>query len=104
MINEFKYVAQREYDEAKVTKCCPEPKPGEPAPPSSDCCYNTWQAELEVVNWELKEVTNELTHTQKHLALVTTRYNRLRTWNDELASANDLAFKVCHQLEIIEAQ
>src|SRR5579871_3767725 len=104
MINEFKYIEQREYDDSKILKCCPEPKPNPSDPPSSDCCFNTWQAELDIVNWELKEVTNELTHTQKHLAVVTTRYNRLKTWNDELSSANDLAFTICRQLEIIEAQ
>src|SRR5579859_2069621 len=104
MINEFKYTEQREYDDSKILKCCPEPKPGQSDPPSSDCCYNNWQAELDVVNWELTEVTNELTHAQKHLALVTTRFTRLKTWNDELSSANELAFAVCRQLEIIEAQ
>jgi hypothetical protein len=104
MINEFKYTEQREYDEAKIARCCPEPKPNPVDPPGSDCCFNSWQAELDVVNWELAEVTSELTHAQKHLTLVTTRYNRLKTWSDELSSANDLAFAVCRQLEIIEAQ
>lgn len=104
MINEFKYTEQREFDESKVLKCCPEPKPGPNEPPSSDCCYNSWQAELDIVNWELTTVTSELTHAQKHLAVVTTRYNRLKTWSDELSSANDLSFAVCRQLEIIEAQ
>jgi len=104
MINEFKYTEQREYDDSKILKCCPEPKPNPSDPPSSDCCYNTWQAELDVVNWELKEVTNELTHAKKHLTLVTTRYTRLKLWDEELSSANELAFAVCRQLEIIEAQ
>ena len=104
MINEFKYTEQREWDDSRILKCCPEPKPNPSDPPSSDCCYNSWQAELDVVNWELTEVTNELTHAQKHLSLVTTRYTRLKLWNDELSSANDLALAVCRQLEIIEAQ
>jgi hypothetical protein len=104
MINEFKYTDKHDWDESRIQKCCPDPKPNPPDPPSSDCCYNTWQSELTVVNWELKEVTNELVYTQKHLTLVTTRFNRLKTWNDELSAANDLAFKICHQLEIIESQ
>jgi hypothetical protein len=105
MINEFKYTEQREFDESKILKCCPDPKQPKPGDPlSSDCCYNNWQAELDIVNSELAVVTSELTHAQKHLAVVTTRYGRLKTWNDELSSANDLAFAVCRQLEIIEAQ
>jgi hypothetical protein len=104
MINEFKYTESREYDDSKILKCCPDPKPNPNDPPSSDCCYNNWQAELDIVNSELTVVTKELTHAQKHLTIVTTRYNRLKTWSDELSSANDLAFAVCRQLEIIEAQ
>src|SRR6202000_2385925 len=104
MLNEFIYVEQCDWDETKISRCCPEPPPTQQPPPSSDCCYNTWERELKKVNWELKEVTNELTHVQKHLTVVTTRYNRLKQWHDEMAVMNELAFKICRQLEIIESQ
>src|SRR5579872_7199412 len=104
MLNEFRHSNHHhDWDEEKVKRCCPEPPP-QPNPPGSDCCYNTWEWELKKVNWELKEVTNELTHVQKHLAVVTTRYNRLKQWHEELSTANELAFKICRQLEVIEAQ
>lgn len=104
MFNEFKHTDHCDWDRSKIDRCCPEPPPPPCNPPSSDCCYETWDGELKRVTRELKEVTLELTHVQKHLTVVTTRYNRLKQWYDELKSANDLAFKICRQLEIIEAQ
>ena len=92
-------------DESKIA-CCPPPhEPRQPpAAQDPDCCYNTWQHELDNVNSRLEEVNNHLTHLGKHLAVANDRLNRLTTWNTELNTANDLAVKVCQQLEIIEAQ
>lgn len=105
MLNELKYPDKLALDQSKVA-CCPPPK--HTPPPSQgqdpDCCYNTWQHELHFVNLELTEVNNELTHVTKHLAVATDRLTRLTTWNTELITANDLAFKICQQLEVIEAQ
>ncbi len=103
MLNEFKCSDQHKWDEGKIIECCPDPPP-QPDPPSSDCCYNTWQCELNGVNWELQQVTWELTHVQKHLDVLTLRGTRLQTWHTELSTANDLAKKICCQLELIEAQ
>jgi hypothetical protein len=92
-------------DDRKIA-CCPPPH--EPKQPPSaqdpDCCYNTWKHELDNVNARLDEVNNHLTHLGKHLAVANDRLTRLTTWNGELVTANDLAIKVCQQLEIIEAQ
>jgi hypothetical protein len=104
MINEFIFVEEHDWDEIKIVRCCPEPPRTPPTPTGPDCGYNTWDWELKKVTWELKEVTSELTHVQKHLGVVTIRYNRLKQWHDELTAANELAFKICRQLEIIEAQ
>lgn len=104
MLNEFNHRRSHDWDHGKIARCCPEPPPTQGNPPSSDCCYETWEWELTKVNRELKDVTSELTHVQKHLAVATTRYNRLKLWHDELTSANELTFKICRQLEIIEAQ
>jgi hypothetical protein len=104
MLNEFKHSDHHDWDDPKITRCCPEPPPPPPNPPSSDCCYVNWNWELTEVNWKLKEINNELAHAQKHLTVVTTRYNRLKQWHDELSTANELAFKICRQLEVIEAQ
>ena len=86
--------------------CCPPPHEPKQPPPSQDpdCCYNTWQYELENVNLRLDETNNFLTYVGKDLAAATDRLNRLTVWNTELVTANELAFKICEQLEIIEAQ
>jgi hypothetical protein len=104
MLNEFDFKRGNDWDHGKIARCCPEPPPTQGNPPSSDCCYETWEWELTQVNWKLKDITSELTHEQKHLAVATTRYNRLKLWYDELSSANELTFKICRQLEVIEAQ
>jgi hypothetical protein len=104
MLIEFEVVEQIDWDEIKVRRCCPEPPPTPPNPTGPDCGYNTWNWEKKIVDWELKEVTSELTHVQKHLAVATTRFNRLKQWHDELTAANELTGKICRQLEIIEAQ
>jgi len=101
MINVLEYT---KWDDSQLHKCCPDPKPNPPDPPSSDCCFNSWQGDLTSINLELTEVNKELAHVQKHLAIATIRYTRLKTWNDELTTANDLAINMCHKLEIIEAQ
>ncbi len=54
--------------------------------------------------WEYNHVTKELLHVQKYLDVITARTTRLKTWFDELYNANELARKICYQLEIIEAQ
>ena len=105
MLNEFKHSDHHTWDDSKIARCCPDnPPPATQNPPSPDCCYDTWESELTNVNRQLKDVTNELTHVQKHLAIATTRYTRLKQWHDELTTANELTFKICRQLEVIEAQ
>jgi len=63
-----------------------------------------WNYELTNVNIELKDVGYELTDAQKHLTVVTTRYTRLKTWHDEMTKANELSFKICRQLDLIDDQ
>jgi hypothetical protein len=94
----------RKWDEDYFCRCCERSKPTPPNPPGSDCCSNTWQSELNGVTLQYNQVTKELTHVQKHLDFITTRTARLKLWFDELYSANELARKICQQLEIIEAQ
>jgi len=104
MLIEFEVVEKIDWDIVKVQRCCPEPPRTPPNPTGPDCGYNTWNWEKKIVDWELKEVNSELTHVQKHLVVATTRYTRLKQWHDELTAANELAFKICRQVEVIEAQ
>lgn len=104
MLSIYQQKGTKKWDEDYFCDCCEHSKPTPPNPPGSDCCYNTWNRELKGVTWEYNAVTKELTHVTDYLQLVTTRTTRLKTWFDELYGANELARKICHQLEIIEAQ
>src|ERR1700722_11268732 len=105
MLNEFRHECKPQWDIEKIHRCCPEPPPSRPEPPCNpDCCYDTWTWELTEVNFKLKIVTLELTDEQKHLEVLTKRYNRLKTWREELKDADDLVHQVCVQLQLIEGQ
>lgn len=105
MLNEFRHECSPRWDIEKIHRCCPEPPPTHPEPPCNpDCCYDVWNWELNKVNIQLKDIASELADAQKHLTVVTTRYNRLKTWHDELTTANELSFKICRQLKLIEGQ
>jgi hypothetical protein len=104
MLIEFRRDCHHHWDEEKIRKCCPEPKPVCPDPPSSDCCFDIWTWELHEVNIKLKDVDYQLNDEQKHLTVVETRYTRLKTWHEELTKASDLAMALCKQLEIVEGQ
>ena len=105
MLSKLQYPKDLKWDEDKI-KCCPPPQRQTPPPASQDpdCCYNAWQHELCIVNGRLNETNNALDHLGKQLTVATERLNRLSTWNTELVTANDLARKICHQLEVISHQ
>jgi hypothetical protein len=104
MLQHFKYFEQLAL--GKVEVCCPPPKTTPDPPPlqDPDCCYNSWLHKQYFVNKDLAEVNNELDHLGKDLNVVNDRLGRLTAWNTELVTANDLAFKICHQLELIDSQ
>jgi hypothetical protein len=104
MLTIYEYQGKKKWDEDFCRDCCDHSKPTPCDPPGSDCCYDTWKAELAGVTWEYNHVTKELQHVQKYLDVITARTTRLKTWFDELYNANELARKICYQLEIIEAQ
>src|ERR1700683_1224185 len=98
MLNEFRHECHPHWDIDKIRRCCPEPPHPHPEPPCNpDCCYDTWTWELTEVNLQLKVVSKELTDTQKHLEVLTTRYKRLKTWREELVDANELVTQICYQ-------
>jgi hypothetical protein len=105
MLNEFKHVGHPGWDEEKIARCCPEPAPPCPDPPiTSDCCYQIWNWELTTVNWKLNDVTIQLADEQRHLKVVTSRYERLNTWYHELDGVSKLIRDICDQLGIIDSQ
>ena len=105
MLQQLITLEKMELDELVVPCCPPPPHPHQP-PQSQDpdCCYNTWQHRLNSIGKDLDEVNSELTYVTSHLTVATDRLNRLTAWNTELVTANDLAIKICQQLELIDAQ
>lgn len=105
MLQQFITLEKIELDELVVPCCPPPPHPTQPPPAQDpDCCYNSWQHRLNSIGRDLDEVNSELLYVTNHLTVATDRLNRLTAWNTELVTANELAIKICHQLELIDAQ
>jgi len=89
------------WDETRIKDCCQQSTPGTPC---TECCYDTWKAELQQVNKQLAQVQEGAAQLQNMVNFLTDRRNRYKTWVDELKSAEDKARSICHQLEIIASQ
>lgn len=80
-------------------ECCDKEDPENPK--GCDCCYDSWQDELKVVNLTYNESQEKARQLKDQLTVVADRRDRLKTWHDEMTKANDLARKICDQLEIM---
>ncbi len=90
----------------RVKECCEKKKPAKPGDPpvttgTSDCCYDGWMEEYNTVTAELNVANNEVTAITNYITYLTTKRDFWKTWDDELTGADDLARKICHQLEIL---
>lgn len=83
----------------KIKDCCKKDGPDDTK--CTDCCYDTWRAELkEIVQVysQEKEMADQL---QKRLVVITDRRNRYKTWLDELNKAEEYARAICYQLDTL---
>ena len=85
--------------EAKIKECCDKENPDDPR--GCDCCYDTWQDELKDVKLKYSETEEKAKQLKDELNIVIDRRDRLKQWFDELTKANDLARKICDQLELL---
>jgi hypothetical protein len=88
--------------ESDIFKCCRKDTPEDPT--CSDCCYDTWKDELKSVVQQYNKVEEKAAQAKKKLSFATDKYQRFKTWLDELNKAEELARKICDQLEIIAGQ
>lgn len=86
----------------KISDCCKSKDPSEV--PGGDCCYDTWQDELKEVQTEVKEVTEDAKLCKDQLTIVVERRDKVKTWVDELTTIDELATKICDQLELLMNQ
>lgn len=91
--------------EPKVRECCDKKKPGKPedptTPPTGDGCFDGWMEEYNEVTAQLNAADKEVTAITNHLNYMKTQRDFWGTWYDELSKADELARKICHQLEIL---
>ena len=102
MLSIYETSGRKKWDDDHFLDCCYQPP--QPDPNGGDCCYNTWNAELTKVNWELAMADKKLQHVTKYLVVISDRTTRLEKWYTELDNASQLATEICCQLEIIESQ
>jgi hypothetical protein len=87
---------------AKIKDCCKKEGPDDTN--CTDCCYDTWRAELKdivQVYTQEKELADQL---EKRLVFITDRRNRYKTWLDELIKAEEYATAICYQLDLLAGQ
>ena len=105
MLTKHKYedvVIDIDKDDSSIFKCCNQEEPEDPK--CVDCCYDSWKSELKKVTKSYAEKQEEALYLTKKLGFITDRRNKFKTWLDELNKAEDLARKICSQLEVIASQ
>jgi predicted nuclease with TOPRIM domain len=102
MLTQHTYQKLEDTWESKVKECCDMEDPDDPR--GCDCCYDTWQDELKVVKTKYSESEEKAKQLKGELTIIVERRDRLKNWYDELTKANDLARKLCDQLELFLAQ
>lgn len=84
------------------TKECCADQPGDD-PKGSDCCYDAWRNQLDLVNRSFKEADEKAKRFQKQLDSAIAFRDKYKTWHDDLLKANDLANYICQHLQVLAA-
>lgn len=90
-----------DWDKDTILECC---KPGDTSQPCTDCCYDTWETELNKVTPAYNAAVEQTTQLQNKYDLIVSRRDRYKTWLDELDKAETLAREICSQLKLIAMQ
>jgi len=89
------------WDQNVILECCKK-QPTEDK--CSDCCYDSWQAELKKIEPVYNHVLEYSTQLQNRVTFITDRRDKYKAWIDELDNAEKLAREICYQLELIAVQ
>ena len=90
------------WDKDTILDCCKKENPGDPT--CTDCCYDTWQSELKIVNQTYSQAQETADQLQNKWNFIYSRRNTYKSWVDELDKAENLARDICFQLELIALQ
>src|SRR4051812_39742226 len=102
MLTKHKYQdLPQNWDDGRISDCCTSTSDD---PTCGDCCYDSWQEELNQVTKRFERVNEDANQLQTRLGFMTDRRSRYKTWKEELDKGEELARKICHQLEIIAGQ
>jgi hypothetical protein len=102
MLTEHTYQNLPENWDSKIKECCDKENPDDPR--GCDCCYDDWVEELKDVKVKYSAAEEKVNQLKKELSLITDRRDKLKKWYDELTIANELARKICHDLEVLLCQ
>ncbi len=90
------------WDKDTILDCCKSQDPGDSS--CVDCCYDSWQGELNTVTQKYNSILEKATQIQNKLVFITDRKNKYKAWLEEINNAQDLAVSICNQLELIALQ
>lgn len=103
MLTQHNYeILEKSAWEPKIASCCGKENPDDPR--GCDCCYDSWQDELKGVKVEFSEADEKARQIKDELTLLEERRDKMKKWYDELTRANDLARRICDQLDIVLTQ
>jgi hypothetical protein len=103
MLTQHNYeILDRTKWEPKIKECCDKENPEDPR--GCDCCYDKWQDELKDVKVKYSESEEKAKQLKSELSVVEDRRDKLKKWYDELTRANDMARKICDQVEVLLTQ
>ena len=103
MLTKHNYVEiATNWDQETILECCGSSN--NPDPCCSDCCFDSWQDELNKVNPAYNFAVEYATQLQNKVDFITSRRDKYKIWVDELDKAETLARDICHQLKLIAVQ
>lgn len=102
MLTNHNYTAiPQNWDQDTILECCQTTGGDQPC---TDCCYDTWETELNKVNPAYNYIVEYASQLQKKVDFITARRDRYKTWVEELNNAELLARDICYQLKLIAVQ
>jgi hypothetical protein len=88
-----------DWDREEILECCKSDTTKDGS--CGDCCYDTWSDELKQVSKNYKAKKAQADQLQKRYDFLSDRRRTFKGWLDEIDAAQDLAKKICAQLELI---
>ncbi|MFT3910800.1 MAG: hypothetical protein QM737_15390 [Ferruginibacter sp.] len=73
-------------------------------PKCTDCCYDTWNDELKEVKQKYTKADELAIQAKKKADFAVDKNLRFKSWLEEFKNAEEIARKICYQLEFIAGQ